>query len=59
MKNWNIRYIKGLASLRAHEYGKAIAEPVEDVIQLPENYKELFDLLYGDDSDSRKIWMSN
>lgn len=59
MKNWNIRYIKGLASLRAHEYGKAITQPVEDVIQLPENYKELFDLLYGDDSDSRKVWMSN
>ena len=58
LKYKNIRYIKGLGSLRKEEYKKSINEPVLDIIQLGDNYKELFEMLFGDDAQLRKEWMS-
>lgn len=58
LKGYTIRYIKGLASLTESDYHRVVNNPVQEVITLPENYKELFDLLYGEDSDARKEWMS-
>lgn len=54
----SIRYIKGLGSLEKHEYKQMIMNPRYDVVQLPENWKELFEMLLGDDPEKRKAWMS-
>lgn len=54
----SIRYIKGLGSLEKHEYKKMIMEPQYDVVELPENWKELFEMLLGEDPELRKAWMS-
>lgn len=54
----SIRYIKGLGSLEKHEYKKMIMDPKYDVVRLPENWKELFEMLLGEDPKKRKAWMS-
>lgn len=59
IKGYSIRYIKGLASLTESDYHRVINDPVMEIITLPENYKELFDLLYSEDADQRKIWMQS
>lgn len=58
MPKHSIRYIKGLGSLEKHEYKQMIMNPKYDVVQLPENWKELFEMLLGKDSAPRKAWMS-
>lgn len=56
---WTERYIKGLGSLREYEYKQIIREPKYDVVHLDDNYVELFELLFGEDSDPRKVWMTS
>lgn len=56
-KGWEPRYIKGLGSLREHEYKRVIREPVFDVVRLPENWREVFEMLFGNDAEKRKEWM--
>ncbi|AJD81818.1 DNA topoisomerase large subunit [Yersinia phage vB_YenM_TG1] len=58
MPKHSIRYIKGLGSLTRDEYEKVIQEPVYDVVSLPENWKELFEMLLGKNPELRKEWMS-
>ncbi|ARB05784.1 hypothetical protein fHeYen901_11 [Yersinia phage fHe-Yen9-01] len=58
MPKHSIRYIKGLGSLTRDEYEKVIQEPVYDVVSLPENWKDLFEMLLGKNPDLRKEWMS-
>lgn len=53
-----IRYIKGLGSLEDSEYKRVLLEPVFEVVQLPDNWKELFEMLFGKDSQQRKDWMN-
>ena len=53
-----IRYIKGLGSLEDAEYKRVLLEPVFEVVQLPDNWKELFEMLFGKDSQRRKDWMN-
>lgn len=53
-----IRYIKGLGSLEDAEYKRVLLEPVFEVVQLPDNWKELFEMLFGKDSQQRKDWMN-
>lgn len=55
-KTWKVRYIKGLGSLTEDEYRKVINEPVYDDIVI--DNPTMFDLLFGDDADKRKEWMS-
>ncbi|WJZ27885.1 DNA topoisomerase II large subunit [Serratia phage 92A1] len=57
-QGYKIRYIKGLGSLREPEYEKVIKEPNYDVVRLPENWKDLFEMLLGEDPKKRKEWMS-
>lgn len=57
LKGYDIRYIKGLGSLTLDEYEKVINQPVYDVVRLPEDWKEQFKMLFGDDSSPRKVWM--
>lgn len=57
LKGFDIRYIKGLGSLTRDEYEKVINEPNYDVVRLSENWKEKFEMLFGDDSAPRKEWM--
>lgn len=57
LKGYDIRYIKGLGSLEEDEYERVIKDPVYDVVELPDNYIELFDMLMGDDASKRKEWM--
>ena len=58
LKGWNARYIKGLGSLEVDEYERVINEPHYDVVKLPENWKDHFEMLLGNDSAPRKVWMS-
>ncbi|AFN37277.1 type 2 topoisomerase subunit B [Vibrio phage VH1_2019] len=55
-KTWKIRYIKGLGSLTEKEYKKVINEPVFDEIVIDD--PSCFELLFGDDTDKRKDWMT-
>ncbi|EQA7786844.1 ATP-binding protein [Acinetobacter baumannii] len=58
LKGYNFRYIKGLGSLECDEYEKVINDPHFDVVKLPENWKEKFEMLMGNDAQLRKNWMS-
>ncbi|UVD32384.1 ATP-binding protein [Enterobacter phage Entb_43] len=58
LAGWKLRYIKGLGSLEEDEYERVIQEPHYDVVSLPENWKELFEMVMGDDAAPRKVWMS-
>lgn len=58
-KNHSNRYIKGLGSLEENEYEKMINEPNYECVKLDDDYKELFEMLFGDDSAPRKVWMSS
>lgn len=55
-KAWKIRYIKGLGSLTEKEYSKVINEPVYDEVVIDD--PSCFEVLFGDNSDLRKDWMS-
>ncbi|CAL9963002.1 DNA topoisomerase II large subunit [Vibrio phage K567] len=55
-KTWKIRYIKGLGSLTEKEYKRVINEPVYDEIVIDD--PSCFELLFGDDTDKRKEWMT-
>lgn len=55
-KTWNIRYIKGLGSLTEKEYHRVINEPVHDEIVIDD--PSGFDLLFGNDTEKRKEWMT-
>lgn len=57
LKGYDIRYIKGLGSLTLDEYEKVINQPVYDVVRLPEDWKDQFKMLFGNDSAPRKVWM--
>lgn len=57
-KGWEIRYIKGLGSLEEKEYGRVVNDPVLDVVTMDDNAKELFTILYGDEPQLRKDWLS-
>ncbi|AZV01139.1 DNA topoisomerase subunit [Shigella phage vB_SdyM_006] len=60
LKGWSSpRYIKGLASLTSEEYERVLKKPVYDVVELPDNYKELFEMLFGDNAELRKEWMKS
>lgn len=54
-----IRYIKGLGSLQKAEYKRMIQNPQFDVVELPEDWKEQFEMLLGNDPQLRKAWMSS
>jgi DNA topoisomerase-2 len=54
----SIRYIKGLGSLQKSEYKQMIMNPKYDVVQLPDDWKEQFEMLLGKDPAPRKVWMS-
>lgn len=53
----SIRYIKGLGSLEVDEYEKVLLNPVFEVVKLPEDWKGQFEMLFGNDSGPRKVWM--
>lgn len=60
LKGWSTpRYIKGLASLTSNEYKRVVRDPVYDIVELPDNYEELFEMLFGDNADLRKEWMKS
>ncbi|UFK27130.1 hypothetical protein LG358_00109 [Escherichia phage UoN_LG358_1] len=58
LAGWKLRYIKGLGSLEEDEYERVIQQPVYDVVSLPPNWKELFEMVMGNDAAPRKVWMS-
>lgn len=58
LSGWKLRYIKGLGSLEEDEYERVIQQPVYDVVSLPDNWKELFEMVMGNDAAPRKVWMS-
>ena len=58
LTGYNVRDIKGLGSLTSEEYERVIREPHYDIVKLPENWKDQFEMLLGNDSQLRKNWMS-
>jgi DNA gyrase/topoisomerase IV subunit B len=54
-KGYDHRYIKGLGSLKNNEYDKIINDPVLDIISV--DSPELFDMMFGNDSNPRKEFM--
>lgn len=57
-KGWELRYIKGLGSLREHEYSEVVNNPQYDIVDLGPDWEELFEMLLGDEAELRKQWMS-
>ncbi|MGL5579414.1 MAG: ATP-binding protein [Cetobacterium sp.] len=57
--SWNHRYIKGLGSLREHEYKRVMREPVFEQVEAGDDATEVLELLFGKDSDLRKEWILN
>lgn len=57
LKGFDVRYIKGLGSLTREEYERVINEPNYEVVKLGENWKDKLEMLYGDNSAPRKVWM--
>lgn len=58
LKGYRIRYIKGLGGLTEENYEKVIRNPVFEVVSLPEDWKNKFEMLFGSDAEPRKVWMS-
>lgn len=56
--SYKLRYIKGLGSLEESEYEKVINDPVLETVKLGDNWKQHFEMLFGNDSSKRKEWMS-
>lgn len=55
----DVRYIKGLGSLRKEDYDKVLNSNMKfDVITLGDDYKEVLELCFGDDSEPRKDWVN-
>ena len=59
LQGYKTKYIKGLGTLSEDDYAKVVNDPVYEVIKLPDDYKEQFELLFGKDADARKEWMSS
>lgn len=59
LKGYDIRYIKGLGSLERDEYEIVINEPKYHIVKLDENWNDLFELLYGKDTEKRKVWIKS
>lgn len=59
LKGYDSRYIKGLGSLEENEYEEMINNPQYDVVKLDPDWKDQFEMLFGDDPDKRKDWMSS
>lgn len=58
-KGWEIRYIKGLGSLEEKEYGKVVNSPDSfETIDMEDNATEMLEILYGEESQLRKDWLS-
>lgn len=55
----DIRYIKGLGSLRKEDYSRVLGKDMKyDTIVLGDEYKEALELCFGDDSEPRKEWVN-
>lgn len=59
MSSYKCRYIKGLGSLEENEYEKMIQEPQYDIVKLDDDYKQQFEMLFGNDPQLRKNWMTS
>lgn len=54
-----VRYIKGLGSLRKEDYDRVLGDQLKyDTIVLGEEHKDVLELCFGDDSDPRKDWVN-
>jgi DNA gyrase/topoisomerase IV subunit B len=54
-KGYTHRYLKGLGSLTESEYNRVINDPVLDIISV--DNPELFEMMFGSDSNGRKCFM--
>ncbi|UIW11634.1 MAG: topoisomerase II large subunit [Enterobacter phage ENC7] len=54
-----VRYIKGLGSLRKEDYDRVLGDHLKyDTIVLGDEHKDVLELCFGDDSDPRKDWVN-
>lgn len=53
---WKVRYIKGLGSLTEQEYRQVINDPQMDVVTIDD--VKCFDIMFGNDAEQRKRWMT-
>jgi DNA gyrase/topoisomerase IV subunit B len=54
-----ITYLKGLGSLTESEYRMMINEPIVQVVKQDGPWKNSLELVFGDDEDLRKDWLSD
>lgn len=53
-----VRYIKGLGSLRQEDYDRVLGSELKyDTIILGEEHKEILEMCFGEESDPRKDWV--
>lgn len=54
-----VRYIKGLGSLRKEDYDRVLGDQLKyDTIVLGDEHKDVLELCFGDESDPRKDWVN-
>jgi len=58
LSGYAIKYNKGLGSLSVDEYDIMINQPVVDVITLDDEALENLEMVFGDDVEPRKVWLS-
>ncbi|ALY07070.1 DNA topoisomerase 4 subunit B [Vibrio phage vB_VmeM-32] len=55
---WEHRHIKGLGSLTLDEYKRCIHEPKFETIVVCDETRRYLEMLFGDDAEQRKAWLS-
>ena len=55
----DVRYIKGLGSLEKEDYEKVLTSELRyDIIELDDDFKEILEMCFGENSEPRKEWVS-
>jgi len=57
IKDWNIKYYKGLGRLDESEYSKMINEPIQYVFTRNDATPESINIVFGSDANLRKEWL--
>ena len=59
VSKWNIEYYKGLGALSDEDYEDMIKNPKQVFFDISDDYKDEFDIWFGDDSNPRKDKLMN
>lgn len=59
VKDWKIKYNKGLGKLSPEEYAELVHYPKLETIEWTAKSRDALNLVFDDNPDNRKIWLTN